>query len=141
MEEFQGFFYCDRCYWVTGDEEETMTKRRKKGRRQQEDSGVAHAEALLGALQARAMSVGAKHQHILGVWHSSKKQFGKASRAAMCTRCSQQAVIMPYGVVGAGLKPRFEGRPTLGGKALIYRCPQAPPADGEIKQGVLLGER
>lgn len=149
MEEHYGFYTCNRCYWTAGEdeslaapakpEENGMSKRRHKKRKDHQDSGQAHAEAVLGLLQSRAVQVSIQRSHLLGVWHSTKRQWGKGSKAATCVKCRKEAVILPGGVT-AGVKKHLQYQPTIGGAALHQDCISIP-SQGSTRPGVLVGER
>lgn len=99
-----------------------MSKRRhmRIKRSEWKETQVA-ADTLVSALQGHATYLAALHHHSLANWQPSKRKWGKGARINWCVRCTDEVLVLPYGMA-KGLTKVEKTSPTILGDAVRLDC-------------------
>lgn len=81
-------------------------------------------QAVLAALQGRALELTDALGHRLGAWTSAKHKHGKGAKKSTCLMCGEIAIIMPWG--NAQARGEAAQAPGIKGDATHTSCGRSP---------------
>lgn len=81
-----------------------------------------HSDALVETLQVRAEELAHAQAHVLGVWQTAKRRWGKGATQAWCPDCCAVAIVLPWGGSKHASTKLQASMPAIVGDAVFEPC-------------------